>query len=477
MILAGDASLEFTGVNCDSRLVRQGDVFVAVDGWREDGTRYAGSALERGAAGVIAERNPGLGGRYVQVSDVRRALAFVASAVNGWPAREMDIYSVTGTNGKTTTAWLLSEMLKAAGRKTGLFTTVSVEYADREIPATRTTPDACTLQRLLSDMLRGGCDSVVMESSSHALHQSRVAGIPFRGGIFTNLSRDHLDYHRTMEAYFDAKLIMFRQMADLRPGAPAVCCIDSDYGVRMADAVRRMPLECITAGFAGGADLCVSALEATPEGNSFVLDGCGAGQLKLNTSLAGRYNVQNVACASALAVAAGVSWSSVAAAVAAARPRWGRLERVPLDACRFAAFVDYAHTDDALKNVLGTLREITEARLIVVFGCGGDRDTTKRPLMGRVCSEMADIAIVTSDNPRTEDPEKIIGDIVNGIDDRGNVSVCPDRREAIRMALQMARAGDVLLVAGKGHECFQEYAGRSVPFDDRKVLQEEAKLL
>jgi UDP-N-acetylmuramoyl-L-alanyl-D-glutamate--2,6-diaminopimelate ligase len=313
-----------------------------------------------------------------------------------------------------------------------------------------------------------------MESSSHALHQRRVAGIPFAGGVFTNLSRDHLDYHRSMDEYFEAKLLMFKQMAELNPGAPAVCCIDSDYGIRMAEAVKQLPLTCVTVGFSDDAHLQASELRATACGSEFVLNGCGADALKFKTELAGRYNVQNIACAAALAAAAGVSWSAIAAAMDAVKPKWGRLERVPLDNQKFSAFVDYAHTDDALMNVLSTLREITKGRLIVVFGCGGDRDTSKRPLMGRVTAELADVVVVTSDNPRTEDPEKIIEGIMAGIDDRSSVCACVNRREAIRMALQVAGPDDVLLVAGKGHECFQESAGRSVPFDDRQVLQEEA---
>ena len=280
-----------------------------------------------------------------------------------------------------------------------------------------------------------------------------------------------------MDDYFEAKLLMFRQMASLNPGAPAVCCIDSEYGLRMAEAVKELSLTCITVGFSEDAHLRASGLKASAAGSEFILNGCGAEELRIRTGLAGRYNVLNIICAAALAAASGVSWSVIAQTMESVQPKWGRLERVPLAVPGLSAFVDYAHTDDALKNVLSTLREITEGRLIVVFGCGGDRDVTKRPLMGRVCEELADISVVTSDNPRTEDPDKIIDDIMAGIENTENVKVCPDRRDAIRMALQMTRPDDVLLIAGKGHECFQEYAGRSVPFDDRKVLQEEAELL
>ncbi|MFO7937724.1 MAG: UDP-N-acetylmuramoyl-L-alanyl-D-glutamate--2,6-diaminopimelate ligase [Kiritimatiellia bacterium] len=478
LIVTGNTAIRFSGISCDSRRIRPGYLFAAVPGWKEDGAKYVDSALERGAAGVITENSPRfVRGPAVQVTDVRWALALIASAVNGYPSRKMDVYSVTGTNGKTTTAWLLREILTGSGRNTGLFSTVSIEYPGREIPAVRTTPDACMLQELLADMLGAGCDSVVMESSSHALCQSRGAGIPFAGGAFTNLSRDHLDYHRTMDEYFEAKLLMFKQMAALNPGAPAVCCIDGDYGRKMAREIEKLPLTCITAGFNDNAHLRASSLTASALNSDFVLNGCGADNLKISTSLAGRYNVLNIMCASALAAAAGVSWRKIAQTVESVCPRWGRLERVSLPGKRISAFVDYAHTDDALNNVLSTLREITEGKLIVVFGCGGDRDISKRPLMGKTCAELADISVVTSDNPRSEEPMKIISEIMSGVSGQPNVSVCEDRREAIRKALKMAADGDVLLVAGKGHECFQESAGRSVPFDDRAVLKEEAALL
>ena len=475
-VIESSGELEFNGVVCDSRLVRPGNLFVAIPGFKEDGSKYVEAALKKGAVGIVAERVPPFfKGGYIKVSDARMALALLAGAVYAWPAKKMDVFSVTGTNGKTTTAWLLSEMLKASGRKIGLFTTVSVEYEGREIPSVRTTPPASELQWLLSDMQRSGCDSVVMESSSHALVQKRVAGIPFAGGIFTNLSHDHLDYHKTMDQYFEAKLLMFRQMAELNPGAPAVCCVDSDYGVKMVQALRTLPLQCITTGFAEDAQLRATKLIGSAAGCEFVLEGYGSSAARVQSALAGRYNVENMLCAAALAHAAGVSWNDITTVMESVKPRWGRLERVCLPNTSVSAFVDYAHTDDALRNVLATLREITKGRLIVVFGCGGDRDTFKRPLMGEVCAELADEVVVTSDNPRTESPEKIIDDILAGIEDQGHVMVCVDRRKAVRKALQIAAPLDVVLVAGKGHECFQDAAGRSVPFDDRKVLQEEAE--
>ncbi|MDD2599141.1 MAG: UDP-N-acetylmuramoyl-L-alanyl-D-glutamate--2,6-diaminopimelate ligase [Kiritimatiellae bacterium] len=476
LIVDRSGDFEFKGVACDSRQVRPGDLFVAVPGAKEDGGRYIDTALKRGAAGVVGEHIPlFIKQDYVKVSDARLALALLSGAINAWPAKKMDVFSITGTNGKTTTVWLLGEMLKAGGRQAGIFTTVCAAYAGREIPAVRTTPPANELHRLLADMRRSGCDAVVLESSSHALMQKRVAGIPFAGGIFTNLSQDHLDYHKTMDEYFAAKLLLFQQMAELNPGAPAVCCIDTQYGLKMAEEIKRLPLTLITTGFSEQAQLRAAGVVGSAAGSEFTMQGCGSNAVKVQSALAGRYNVENILCAAAMAQAVGVAWSAITAVIQQVRPRWGRLERVPLPNSPVAAFVDYAHTDDALKNVLTTLREITRGRLIVVFGCGGDRDRSKRPLMGKICAELADEVVVTSDNPRHEEPEQIIEEILSGIVSREHVTVCVDRRAAIRKALRMAGPDDVLLVAGKGHECFQESAGRSVPFDDRKVLIDECE--
>jgi len=477
-IIKSSGEFDFKGVTCDSRMVCRGDLFVAIPGYKENGSKYIESALKRGASGIVTEKAQlPFNADYLRVSDAHMALALISGAVNGWPARKMKVFSVTGTNGKTTTAWLLGEMFRSAGHKTGLFTTVCVEYEGREIPSVRTTPAACELQYLLADMHRSGCDSVVMESSSHALVQKRVAGIPFAGGIFTNLSCDHLDYHKTMADYFEAKLLMFQQMADLNPGATAVCCIDNEYGIKMAEAIQRLDLKCVTVGFSEDALLRAYELKGSADGSEFKIAGCGSSGLHVRTSLAGRYNVDNMLCAAAMANAAGISWENIKAVVETVQPHWGRLERVALPDSQVTAFVDYAHTEDALRNVLSTLREVTENRLIVVFGCGGDRDTSKRPLMGKACAELADKIVVTSDNPRSENPTEIIEDVLAGIANKEHLTVCVDRREAIQTALQMAAPYDVVIVAGKGHECFQESAGRSVPFDDRKVLVEESRRL
>lgn len=464
----------FSGVQCDSRRIKPGDLFVAIAGSRDEGGKYAGAALAKGAVGIVSGTPlRDYAKSLILVKDARRTLACLAAALNGWPARTLHVYGITGTNGKTTTAWLLREMLRAGGRNPGLLTTVKVEYGGREIPATRTTPDACELQSLLASMLGAGCDSAVMEVSSHALDQQRVACVRFAGAAFTNLSQDHLDYHLTMEAYFEAKQKLFAQLAKESPGAPAVCFRDAGYGERMVAHLKTLPLKLVTCGFSPEADLRAEGIALTPDGSRFVLVTPDGQRRAVRVHLAGRYNIANMLCAAGLALESGIAPEAVVAVLGELRPRWGRLERVPV-ALPAAVFVDYAHTDDALTNVLTTLRETTRGRLTVVFGCGGDRDRKKRPLMGRACAALADRLVVTSDNPRNEEPMAIIGEILAGIPEGTPVTIEPDRRTAIRHALTGVAAGDVVLVAGKGHESFQELAGRTLPFDDRQVVSEEA---
>lgn len=464
----------FSGVQCDSRRIKPGDLFVAIAGSRDEGSKYAGVALAKGAVAIVSETPlRDCAKSLILVKDARRTLACLASALSGWPARTLRVYGITGTNGKTTTAWLLREMLRAGGRTPGLLTTVKVEYGGREIPATRTTPDACELQSLLAAMQGAGCDSAVMEVSSHALDQQRVACVRFAGAAFTNLSQDHLDYHLSMEAYFEAKQKLFAQLAKENPGVPAICFRDAGYGERMVAYIKTLPLKLVTCGFSKESDLRAEEVALTTDGSRFILVTPDGRRNPVRTHLAGRYNIANMLCAAGLALEAGVALESVASALEEAKPRWGRLERVPA-AVPATVFVDYAHTDDALTNVLTTLREMTQGRLTVVFGCGGDRDRKKRPLMGRACAALADRLLITSDNPRAEEPMAIIGEILAGVPEGTDYVVEPDRRAAIRRALLGTAAGDVVVVAGKGHEPFQELAARTIPFDDRQVVIEEA---
>ncbi|MCL2104668.1 MAG: UDP-N-acetylmuramoyl-L-alanyl-D-glutamate--2,6-diaminopimelate ligase [Kiritimatiellaeota bacterium] len=468
-------AIAFTGVQCDSRRIRPGDLFVAISGQRDDGTKYGAAALAKGAAAVVSETPlRECPKTNVVVKDVRLALAVLANALNGWPSRKMEVFGITGTNGKTTTAWLLSELLRTGGWNPGLLTTVHAAYQNRVIPATRTTPDACELHALLAAMAGAGCDSAVMEVSSHALDQQRTAGIRFAGAAFTNLSHDHLDYHGSMEAYWETKKRLFLQLAHEKPGASAVCFLDAPYGSQMAEFLAALPVKRITCGFSATADIRAEEVSLTPDGSRFTLVTADGARVPLSVHLAGRHNIANLLCAVALALPAGVPLDAMGGVLQTIRPQWGRLERVPVDAA-FRVFVDYAHTDDALTNVLSAIREMSKGRTVVVFGCGGDRDRVKRPLMGRACADGADVLVITSDNPRSEKPEDIITEIMAGIPQGTVVHAETDRRAAIRLALSLAKEEDVVLIAGKGHESFQEIAGRAFPFDDRLVVMEEIR--
>ena len=467
---AGSLQIEVGGVQCDSRRIRSGEVFVAVHGHQEDGLRYVPAALAKGAVAVVSDAPPPAGAHnWIQVRDARRVLAQLACTLHGHPSRSLAIHAITGTNGKTTVCWLTRDMLRAGGRNPGLISTVQCEYAGREIKASRTTPDACELQTLLASMRAAGCDSVTMEVSSHAIDQQRVGGIHFASAAFTNLSRDHLDYHHDMESYFRVKERFFMNLAVEHPGAHAILNADDPSGRRLIESLPARGLAAVTYGFDPSAEICATNLQLSAEGTRFTLI-TPAGRAAVQAHLLGRYNVANILCATALACKAGVLFDRIVGVIESVQPRWGRLERVvaPLPA---TVFVDYAHTDDALDKVLTTLREITRGRLIAVFGCGGNRDRTKRPIMGRVASEKADHVVVTSDNPRTEDPQAIIDEIVAGIPAGRSYETILDRRDAILAALRLGKAGDIILIAGKGHETTQEFANRSIPFDDREQVR------
>ena len=470
--LAGDvlSQIEATGVQCDSRRIRAGELFVAIHGNQENGLRYVSAALARGAVAVVSDAPPPAGTpNWIQVRDVRRTLAHMACVLQGDPSHSLAVHAITGTNGKTTTCWLARDMLRAAGRNPGLISTVQCEYGGREIKSSRTTPDACELQMLLASMRAAGCDSVTMEVSSHAIDQQRIGGIRFASAAFTNLSRDHLDYHHDMETYFRVKERLFISLAQDRPGAHAIINADDPYGRRLIGSLPARGLSVMSYGFDPASEVCATEVQLSAGGSRFMLI-TPAGHASVQTHLLGRYNVANVLCATALACKAGVPFEKIVGVIESAQPHWGRLERVatPLPA---TIFVDYAHTDDALDKVLTTLREITRGHLIAVFGCGGNRDRTKRPVMGRVAAEKADHVVVTSDNPRNENPQAIIDEIAAGIPAGRSYETIPDRRDAILAALRQSRAGDVILIAGKGHETTQEFDNRSIPFDDREQVR------
>ncbi len=474
--------LEVSDVQCDSRRIHPGSVFVAVRGVKDNGLQYIPQAVERGAVAIVSESPASAApaaasGRWIQVADSRLALAHLAAATAGNPADSMDVFTVTGTNGKTTTCWLLREILRAAGRNTGLMTTVQCEYGEREIASSRTTPDACELQSMLKSMRDAGCDSAVVEASSHGIIQHRTGEMRLAAAAFTNLSQDHLDYHHDFENYFQAKRGLFLQLAAMNPGkGVAVVNGDDPYGRRLAGEMTQLGVKVETFGFDAANTWRAGEIALDAKGSVFKM-ATPQGEIKIHARLLGRHNVANMLCAAALAVSAGgATLESVARVLNAAEPRWGRLEVVPTK-LPATFFVDYAHTDDALLKVLTALREITKGRLICVFGCGGDRDRTKRPKMGAVVGRLADHAIVTSDNPRTEDPNAIIREIIAGLPESASWEVEPDRAVAIGKAIKASRQGDVVLIAGKGHEDYQEFAGKTIHFDDREQVRKIASSL
>ena len=456
----GAARVEITALAYDDREAAPGTLFFCVPGFTRDGHDFAPAAVQRGAAALVVQRPLGLGVPEVLVEDVRGAMAPAAAALHGDPTAAMELVGITGTNGKTTTAYLVRALLTAAGRQTGLLGTVQSVVGGVETPAVRTTPEAIDLQATFAAMHAAGDVACVMEVSSHALALRRADAIHWDVAVFTNLTQDHLDFHPTMEDYFAAKRRLFTA------GSPvaAVVNIDDAYGRRLA---AELP-DAVTYGI----DASDAALRATDvrfdlHGSSFRV-----GELRCTLPLPGRFNVLNALAAIAAVRALGVDDDTIAAALPTAARAPGRFE--PIDEGQpFAVLVDYAHTPDSLENVLAAARPLTDGQVISVFGCGGDRDRGKRPQMGEISARLADRTYVTSDNPRSEAPSAIIDDILAGIDDRAGVVAIEDRRAAIEAAVAAASPGDVVVIAGKGHEQGQEFAGgRKIPFDDATVARE-----
>jgi len=416
---------------------------------------------------VVSEQPPDGAGAWVQVPDAREALALLSAAALGDPARSLRLVGVTGTNGKTTTTYLIDAALRAAGHAVGLIGTVQYRVGGRLLEASRTTPESSDLQALFRQMADEGCTDVVMEVSSHSLDLKRVHGCAFEVAVFTNLTRDHLDFHGDMERYFAAKRRLFDTY--LREGGHAVINADDDRAADLA-AVSRGRVW--TYGIQRKADVTASGITLSLRGTRFRAR-TPAGELAVETPLIGRFNVENFLAGLTAVLALGLEPATALAGLVTMTGVPGRLERVSAGQ-DFAVIVDYAHTDDALKNLLETLRELKPRRLITVFGCGGDRDRTKRPLMGAVASRLSDVVIVTSDNPRSEPPEAILEEIQRGMNGsrRAERHAIVDRREAISRALEMAGPGDAVVIAGKGHETYQVLRDRTVPFDDRQVARD-----
>ena len=460
--ISADPEMEISGISYDSRTTQAGDLFVAMAGFATDGHRYIGKAAEKGAVCVLCQEKPAEDIPYVQVTDSRLALALVSGAFFGHPAREMKIVGVTGTNGKTTTTYLLKDILEqAAGAKVGLIGTNQNMIGSRALHTERTTPESYELQKLFREMADEGCTHVVMEVSSHSLVLQRVAGIPFAVGIFTNLTQDHLDFHGTMEAYCDAKAILFSHCA------VGVYNADDPWSPRLMEkATCRKVSVGEHQGDLRAENICLSA-----QGIAF--DAAENGKfVPVRVAIPGGFMVYNTLGVLAAAEALGVSLADSAHVLSHSAHVKGRVEVVPTDG-DYTILIDYAHTPDALENVLRAVKPFAQGRVVALFGCGGDRDRTKRPKMGKIAADNADFVIVTSDNPRTEDPAAIIADILPGLADSETPHVTVENRvEAIHYAIDHARSGDVIVLAGKGHEDYQEINHVKHHLDEREVVAE-----
>lgn len=455
----------------DSRRVQGNGLFVALRGEKSDGHAFIEQAIEKGASVIVTEQEvQHAHATCVVVDNTRQALADLGAAFYDRPTRRLKLAAVTGTNGKTTTTFLIKHICDKAGLRCGLLGTVRYEIGDRVLPAVRTTPESLDVQELLAQMVNAGCKAATMEVSSHALAQDRVRGLEWDVAVFTNLTQDHLDFHGTMENYFEAKAKLFTGLAGQtgKTKAVAIVNLDDRYGAQLIDRLeKKVPV--VTYGLSPRADFRASNYHAEVAGTSYQLDARGKSYL-VRVPLIGRFNVANSMAALAAASSMGVSLRDAILSLARSPQVPGRLEAVPAKR-QFQVFVDYAHTPDALLNVLKTARELSPRKLIVVFGCGGDRDKQKRPLMGQVADQNADYSIITSDNPRKEDPEAIMAEAEKGFRSK-NYEKIMDRAKAIARAIELGQPRDIILIAGKGHEPYQEFADHTIPFDDIQVARQ-----
>ena len=452
---------EISGIFYDSRKVEQGSLFVAITGFAADGNRFIPMALSKGAAAVVTAKKPQGDVPYILVDNDRLALAMLGVNWHGRPAESMKIIGVTGTNGKTSTTLLLKQVLETCrGAKVGLIGTMSNLIGDEEIPTERTTPESLDLQALFARMRSAGCTHVVMEVSSHALTLDRVGGIRFDVAAFTNLTEDHLDFHKTMDAYCDAKAELFARCDK------AVINMDDSYAPRMLEKAKChvLKLSCHEG------DLLAKDAVLHAEGVAFTAV-CGGKEVPVRLPIPGKFTVYNALGVMGIALQLGIGLEESAAALRNAQGVKGRMEVVPTPGKDYSVLIDYSHTPDALENVISSVQDFCRGRVITVFGCGGDRDPIKRPIMGRIGVQLSDIAVITSDNPRTENPEAIIRDIVAGVkEEYGVYKVVCDRRAAIRYAMDIAEKDDIIILAGKGHETYQEINGVKYHLDEREEV-------
>lgn len=459
---------EVKGISCNSKQVSDNYIFVAIKGSIEDGNRFITEAINKGAKAIVIQ-SAGMSDKLsvkipaILVKDARLALAKLSAEFYGRPSAKIKVVGITGTNGKTTVSYLIETLLETGGLSPAVIGTINYRFNNKVIPSKNTTPGPVELQSMLKKMLRENINYVIMEVSSHSLDQNRIEGVEFHSSIFTNLTQDHLDYHKTLTKYFEAKAKLFKNM---KPGSFAVINNDDRYAKKIKKLTRA---KIITYGIDSKADLVAKDISLGSLGTEFSVVN-KEGEVNLNTKLIGKHNVYNILAAYAWAQTEGFDISAIKSGIEGLSHIPGRLERVDFNG-DFAVYVDYAHTEDALSRVLLSLRQIYKKRIILVFGCGGERDKIKRPKMGRRASELADWVIITNDNPRSEDPEQIIRDIKKGLNKK-NFCVIPGRFEAIKRSLSLAGAGDVVLIAGKGHENYQIIKDRTIHFDDRETVRE-----
>lgn len=454
--------IEIKGITIDSREAKEGYVFICITGTERDGHDFAESAKKNGASVIVAERSLSLDTPVMEYENTKLAMAELSSIFYGEPEKQLKLVGITGTNGKTTVSYLIKKILETAGKTVGIIGTNEILVGDKDVgikSSTPTTPNSLELRQIFAKMLEMGAEYVVMEVSSHALDLHRVAGLTYDAGIFTNLTRDHLDYHKTMENYFEAKKKLF----DI--SKVGVINIDDEYGTRL---IVNVPCKTVSVG-RENADLTAENIRIDAKGVEF--DAHYAGKsYPVALAISGMFSVYNGICAMAAALALGIDIETVIDGINAASGVKGRLERVPVDT-DYSVIIDYAHTPDGLENVLKAVNAFKKGRCILVFGCGGDRDSSKRPIMGDIGTKLADLAVITSDNPRTEDPEKIINDIVSGVK-TGEYKVIVNRKEAIGYALSIAKKDDIVLLAGKGQETYQIIGKEKTHFDEREVVRE-----
>lgn len=461
--------LEIKGINTDSNLISAGEIFVAIKGAEQDGHKFIKDAVKNGAVCVVKERSSptpkDLGLKktvIINVSDTRKEISQLAAKFYNYPSRKLRVIGVTGTNGKTTIAYLVESILEEAGYPTGLLGTINYKFKKHVLPSINTTPGALEMQAFLAKMVKEKLRYCVMEASSHSLEQERVRDVDFHIAIFTNLTQDHLDYHHNLEDYFRAKSKLF---TNLDSESYAVVNIEDPYSARLLKLTKARK---ITFGFSEKSQIRATNIRLSIKGSDFQIL-TSKGSFSIQTELIGRHNIYNILSAVSVGVIEGIDFSTIKRGIEKIDCVAGRLEAIN-QGQKFGVFVDYAHTEDALKNVISSLKEFHKGKIIVVFGCGGQRDTTKRPKMGRLVSQMADYFIITNDNPRKEDPQKIVKDILKGIKTK-NYDVILDRGKAIEKAIKMAGDNDTVLIAGKGHETSQILKNKSLAFDDREVTR------